>query len=131
MAYNPNLYNHYGQQPSWIPTPAVAAQQPINGFVRASGKEGAAAFAMPPNSSMPIFDDTENILYIKTTDAAGFQTIKECDVIPRDSAKTDSKDGPVTRAEFESLKRQVEQLASQRPRNRKKEGYNEQSVSTE
>lgn len=52
-------------------------QQPIHGFIQVTGLEGAKAYPLPPNSEMPLFDSThDGVMFIKTTDAAGFPTIK-------------------------------------------------------
>jgi hypothetical protein len=59
------------------PTSQYSAQQPVHGFVYVTGLEGAKAYQMPPNSEMPLFDSTsDNRMFIKTTDGAGFPTIK-------------------------------------------------------
>ncbi len=41
-----------------------------------SGRDGAAAYAMGPNSSAALFDNSAEFVYVKTTDGAGFPTIK-------------------------------------------------------
>lgn len=61
MAYTPNWYY----------------AQPINGLVSVTSIEGARAYQLPPNSSMPLFDANEDILYVKTTDAGGFPTLRK------------------------------------------------------
>lgn len=60
----------------------MSQQQPVHGFVFVTGIDGAKAYQMPPNSEMPLFDSTNNgdIMFIKTTDGAGFPTIKVCNV---------------------------------------------------
>lgn len=40
------------------------------------GIEGAKAYPMGPNCRAPLFDDAEDIFYIKSTDANGFPTVK-------------------------------------------------------
>lgn len=59
-------------------------QQPVHGFVYVTGLDGAKAYQMPPNSEMPLFDSTGDIMYIKTTDGAGFPTITICDCKKRE-----------------------------------------------
>ena len=73
MYQNPYMgYQPYGMQQQQMQQPMQ--QQPIHGFVYVTGLEGAKAFQMPPNSEMPLFDSTtENRMFIKTTDGAGFQ----------------------------------------------------------
>lgn len=69
MAYNPSLYNPYG-----LPQ----FQAPVNGLVRVESIEEANAYQIPPNSvSPPLFLDSEDSFFIKTTDANGGSTIKK------------------------------------------------------
>ena len=61
----------YGYQPyQW------QQQQPVNALVSVTGIEGARAYNLPPNSSVPLFDANSDTLYVKTTDGAGFPTIR-------------------------------------------------------
>ena len=44
--------------------------------VPVSGFEGAKSYPLGPSCRAPLFDDAEDILYIKSTDANGFPSIK-------------------------------------------------------
>lgn len=122
MAYNPSLYNPYGQQQpySWYqPLPTMTdtqtAAQPVNGLVSVTGIEGAKAYQLPPNSSMPLFDQNNDILYLKTTDSAGYPTIRTFSFKAVEQA--DQKPQPVDyvpRSEFDQLSEKVEKLISNR-----------------
>ena len=79
MAYNANFYNPYGLQ-QFQPTLSYPSQfqQPINGLVKVDGLEGAQMYQMPPNSvSPPLFMESENSFFIKTTDGGGAATVKK------------------------------------------------------
>lgn len=108
MAYNPMLYSPYGSmQPySW----SQPAQQPINGLVSVTGIEGARAYQMPPNSSMPLFDANEDVLYLKTTDAAGYPTIRTFAFSETNAAAAEPQ--AVTRDEFDELKDRLNKLVA-------------------
>ena len=41
------------------------------------GIEGAKAYPLGPNCRAPLFDDTEDVFYIKSTDANGFPTVRK------------------------------------------------------
>ena len=91
--------------------PAYQFQQPIHGFVYVAGIEGAKAYQMPPNSEMPLFDSTtEDVMFIKTTDAAGYPTIKPVRCVEIE----ETSDEPATRDDlnrmYSDLAAQVEQL---------------------
>lgn len=98
--YNPG-YNAY-QQPM---------QQPINGLVSVTGIDGAKAYQLPPNSSMPLFDANSDTMYLKTTDGAGFPTIKEFTFAPKETVQEPAADY-VPRSEFDELAKKVEELTN-------------------
>ncbi|MBR1445460.1 MAG: hypothetical protein IJ586_00025 [Alloprevotella sp.] len=103
MAYNPSIYSPYGwgQQ--------ITAPQPINGLVSVTGMEGARAYQLPPNSSMPLFDANEDIMYVKTTDGAGFPTVKAYRFALLEQQEAQNAEY-VSRAEFEALVAKIEEL---------------------
>lgn len=101
------------------PTSQYQAQQPVHGFVYVTGLEGAKAYQMPPNSEMPLFDSTsENIMFIKTTDGAGFPTIKvaycsfEESQPQNDTEYASIEELNALRSEIEDLRRAIYEGAS-------------------
>lgn len=106
--YQPQGYMTAGSSP-------LLSQQPIHGFVYVTGIEGAKAYQMPPNSEMPLFDSTsENTMFIKTTDGAGFPTIKVCNVNEKQGVQQQPSSDYVTHDElhnvYTNLSEQLEQL---------------------
>jgi len=117
MAYNPNLYAPYTPMvsqttPTWYyppaPTTAQATGQPVNGLVSVTGIEGARAYQLPPNSKMPLFDQDADVLYLKTTDAAGYPTVKAFRFEPIETQEPSA--GYVTREDFDALVERVDRL---------------------
>jgi hypothetical protein len=53
-----------------------AQMQPGMQLIRVTGMDGAKAYQMPPNSVVPLFDADNDIMYVKSTDGAGFPTIR-------------------------------------------------------
>jgi hypothetical protein len=99
-------------QPQQFQTVAQVAGMPqTQGIIKVTGMEGAKAYQMPPNSEMPLFDSGGDVLYIKTTDGAGFPTITIADCVKRGQAQ--QSEGYVTREDFDrayaDLSRQIEQ----------------------
>lgn len=88
-------------------------QQPVHGFVRVHGVEGAYAYYLPNGSEMPLFDhdESKNVMYIKKVDMSGRATVEVIDCFPH-------KDQPpaeyVTRDELDAtyhdLAAQVERM---------------------
>mgnify|MGYP006988889365 CR=1 FL=1 len=62
-------YNNYFQ------TPYVPYQAQKYEIIRVSGRNGAEAFQMAPNSSTLLLDETAPIVWLKTTDGAGYPTL--------------------------------------------------------
>ena len=127
MAYNPYMYmpnyngnNQYGYQNMPIVPYQQAPTQPVNGLISVTGIEGAKAYQLPPNSSMPLFDQNNDYLYVKTTDAAGYPTIKTFRFEPYEQ-QIEVMPIPdyVPRSEFEALSAKVEDILQARTRTRK------------
>ena len=127
MAYNPNMYMPYQtglpapmyQPNNWMAN-QTSAVQPINGLISVTGIEGARAYQLPPNSSMPLFDQNNDILYLKTTDAAGYPTVKTFRFEPYEQ-QIEVKALPdyVSHSEFDALAAKVDELLQTRTRTRK------------
>lgn len=64
-------YNPYMPQPFTMDPQRNQMQ-----LIRVTGMEGAKAYQMPPNSVVPLFDADNDIMYVKSTDGAGFPTIR-------------------------------------------------------
>lgn len=89
--------------------PRPSCQGPVEGLVRVAGLDGAKMYQLPPNSSMALFDGNEDVFYVKTTDGAGFYTIRTFRFVPVDGQPSD-QDGWATRGELMELARQIEEL---------------------
>nr|DAF24500.1 MAG TPA: hypothetical protein [Caudoviricetes sp.] len=85
---------------------------PVNNslmLTRVTGLEGAKAYQMPANSTVALFDNNEDLMYIKTTDGAGFPTIRTfsfSEVVANNNPVPDNVDY-VTRDEFNKLKEEL------------------------
>lgn len=93
-------FNPYAQQPQ------NGYQRSENNLIRVTGIEGAKAYQMQPNSCTALFDGAEDYLYIKSTDGAGFPTIKTYRIEEVSGIQQPVQDY-VTRAEFEDLRKDV------------------------
>lgn len=110
MAYNPNMY----MPQNYISNSWNMQMQPVNGLVSVTGIEGARAYQLPPNSSMPLFDQNDDIMYLKTTDAAGYPTIKTFSFTPMDDDSGPDMTQYVDRSEFDALLERVNEIAGSR-----------------
>lgn len=112
MYNNPGFYQSPYTQPAQNPYMDRLAKmqpqpQPRDGLIRVTGMDGARAYQMPPNSAVALFDGGQDVFYVKTTDGAGFPTIRAYSFQPIEQAQTMGASEYVTRAEFEQLKEMI------------------------
>ena len=83
--------NNPYQTPSPIlqPVSPVPPMQVTQGpqLIKVNGLESAKAYQTVPNSTIALFDANEDIMYIKTTDASNFPTIRAFDFVERKEEK--------------------------------------------
>ena len=112
MYTSPGFYQSPYTQPAQNPYMDRLAQmqpptQPRDGLIRVTGIDGARAYQMPPNSAVALFDGGQDVFYVKTTDGAGFPTIRAYSFQPMEQAQAMGASDYVTRAEFEQLKEMI------------------------
>lgn len=83
----------------------VAPQQ----LIRVTGMEGAKAYQMGPNSCVPLFDSDKDIMYVKSTDGAGFPTVRAFSFSPMEEPHEQARDY-VTREELEEFERSIREM---------------------
>lgn len=57
-------------------------QLPHYDIVKVNGRNGAEAFQMGPNSQILLLDETAPILWLASTDGAGYKTVTAFDISP-------------------------------------------------
>lgn len=75
-AYGQNQYQSPYQPASQQPAP------PRQNVVQVSGRNGAEAYPMGPDSSALLLDQTAPIVWLKKTDGAGYPTMIPYDIAP-------------------------------------------------
>lgn len=95
--YNPQMNN---QQ--------IFPQEQTQNLIRVNGIDGAKTYQMPANSTVALFDCNEDIMYIKTTDGAGFPSIRTFTFaeITQNEKSSGSQDY-ISRQEFEEFKKEL------------------------
>lgn len=75
--FNANLtsYGQYGQQPSQ--NTSLRSE-----VIRVNGRNGAEAYQLAANSSILLLDESAPIVWLKTTDGAGYPTITPYSITP-------------------------------------------------
>ena len=59
--------------------------QPVQ-VVRVNGRNGAEAYAIGPNSSALLLDESGTLVWLCTTDGAGYKSISAYDITPHQAA---------------------------------------------
>jgi hypothetical protein len=108
--YYPNMMNTQQPYQSFQNPYAInmTPQTPTT-LTRVTGIDGAKAYQMTPNSTVALFDNNEDIMYIKTTDGAGFPTIRtfSFNEVIHNTQQQVSNNDYVTRDEFNKLKEEL------------------------
>ena len=94
-------------------------EQPVHGFVYVQGIEGARAYHLPNGSEMPLFDNDQDILYVKTVDQSGRMDIKvkDCfDHIEQPSAHQEYATRGDVRAIYAEIETLREAISSMQPK---------------
>lgn len=73
-------------------------------IVRVNGRPGAEAFQMAPNSQTLLLDETAPIVWLKTTDGAGYPSLTAYEITPAQTPE--EKDDE----RFEELTRRIDEL---------------------
>ena len=85
--YNPyQQYNPYGYSPVSSQNGAGSVLPQQSQIIRVNGKNGAEAFRMAPNSSILLMDENDPIVWLKTSDGAGYCTVTPYTIAPYQSA---------------------------------------------
>lgn len=92
-------YGNYGLTPQ-VPT------QPRSEIIRVHGEEGAKAYQLPPNSAILLLDDTNPILWFKSTDGAGYPQVTAYDITPH----IDTKEIVQPNNDYQALEERVSKL---------------------
>lgn len=111
-AYNNNQpFQQLFQQPNYQqPSYQYNQYQQNQGIIKVSGIDGANAYQIPPNSSVPLFDTDQSILYIKSTDGLGFATVSEFTISPRQFTPVNSNEDIITGQDNSVLYQQYNEL---------------------
>ena len=117
--YGNNNYNPYmGYQAGSLVTQQQIQPQPLQQQVlRVSGRNGADAYKMAPDSSALLLDETQPVVWLKTSDSAGY-----CTLVPYSISPMEEKSPEESMKSLEDRVSAIENMLKS-----KEERYNEQS----
>ena len=79
-----NFQNPY-MMGNYTPYTQNTVQQPQQ-VVRVNGQNGAQAYTIGPNSSALLLDESGTLVWLITTDGAGYKTVSAYDITPHQAA---------------------------------------------
>lgn len=99
--------NQFYNQQMMNPT-QVQPQEQTQNLIRVNGIDGAKAYQMPANSTVALFDSNEDVMYVKSTDGAGFPSIRTFSFTEKLNVEGKSSDVEyISREEFEKFKKEL------------------------
>lgn len=102
------MYGSYQQQ-SYYPQLYPQSPTPQNGapqLIKVNGMESAKAYPTMPNSTVALFDANEDVMYIKSSDASNFPTIRRF-IFIEEAEPQQTKQQYVTMDEFLKFKEEI------------------------
>lgn len=99
--YNPQISSYPSMNYNYIP------QQNNSQLIRVNGIDSAKAYQTQPNSTVALFDANEDVMYIKSTDASNFPTIRRFRFIEEPEVVSKPVEQYVTISEFEKFKEEL------------------------
>lgn len=88
------MFNQYQFQPNMMQQPYQPMRQystlPRQEVVRVNGEGGANAYQLSPNSSALLLDESAPLVWLVTTDGAGFKTVAPYKIEPYRPQRTNS-----------------------------------------
>ena len=85
-----------------------------NALIWVQGEGAAKSYPVAPNTSVPLWDSEQNVVYIKSADASGMPSIKVLDYTVRDNTSRAPEIQPqsdfVTRNELLDIQKEIDAL---------------------
>ena len=109
----PYFYGYGRNMNNYIPNQQMPLMGQNQGLTRVNGLEGAKAYQVAPRDTVALFDGNDDIFYVKSADDGGFPTIKAYRFAEIDLTGAKPTNDYVTKAEFEELRKEVQNYAEQ------------------
>lgn len=83
--YQSPFINPYGFMQQQYQTPQIQQQAAQQQVVRVNGENGARSYQIGPNSSAMLLDESGLMVWLVTSDGAGYKTVAPYDITPHQS----------------------------------------------
>ena len=112
MSYQNPFFNPYGfMQQSPVQQPAM----PVTQVVRVNGENGAKAYQMGANSSALLLDESGLMVWLVTSDGAGYKTVSAYDITPHQA--TPAPDYGSLESRIQTVEKRLEEIMNGNARN--------------
>lgn len=101
MNYQNPFMNPYGYGQQFMQQPVQPAAQQV---VRVNGEAGARTYQIGANSSAMLLDESGTLVWLVTTDGAGYKTVSAYDIMPHKA------EAPKEYTDLESRVRKLEEM---------------------
>ena len=85
------------------------------GIIWVQGEAAAKSYLIAPNSTVPLWDSEDKIIYLKSADAAGMPSMKVLEYKIRGEEEPKPAPEYVTKADFDALAEKVKELSKKKP----------------
>lgn len=127
MAYNffPTGYQPYQIQPQQMQMQQPQQQQNASSLIWVQGEGAAKSYLVAPNTTVALFDNESQTIYVKSADASGMPSMRILDYTFRDSApqtkSIPSESDFATKSDVESIREEINALRAKFEATEKKE----------
>ena len=112
MGYQSPYFNPYG----FLQQNQMPQAQPVQQVTKVNGENGAKAFQMGANSSALLLDESGTMVWLVTSDGAGYKTVSAYDIIPHQTAPAPDYGSLENR--IQTVEKKIEEMiANGNPRN--------------
>lgn len=85
------------------------------GIIWVQGEAAAKSYLIAPNSTVPLWDSEDKIIYLKSADPAGMPSMKVLEYKIRGEEEPKPAPEYVTKADFDALAEKVKELSKKKP----------------
>ena len=117
MPYFNNGYTPgYGQiYPPQYQVPGQQNQQAQqSGVIWVQGEAAAKSYLVAPNSTVPLWDSEEKVIYLKSADVSGMPSMKILDYTIRGEEEKKARPEYATKADLDALAEKVKELMARK-----------------
>ena len=108
---NPYVLGGFSPMQQQAPVMPVQPQQQV---VKVSGENGARAYQMGPNSSALLLDETGLMVWLCTSDGAGYKSVSAYDITPHQT--TPAPDFGSLESRIQTVEKRLEEIANGNPK---------------